>query len=462
MPTLPAFDILLPVLTFTFAQAFVSAFLALIFGFAGALGLQWVGSRFGGRVGRFAEVFCLLPNVAPVLVFMFAMFRFTPMLRGFSGIVVAHALLNVGLVSVALTRAFNDKLSGLADLAWIEGATRTRFLRRVALPLLKGELLALFLFVFAICFASFAVPMMLGGSRATTIETLIWQEIRIGGEWASAIGLSILQFALLMALAFVLGREPATPISTTRVGQPLLSWAGGFPLLAVPSGMIVVTLLENPLAGLRLIDGDVGFSLSEIVVSKFVSSFFVAILSGVTIVALLMAIAFADPQGKVRRLLWGAVAPSSVITGFAILYLWRGTGTATLFKIAIGLALVATPAFYRLSWDGLLSSLRGQRTIGETLGGSKALIFRRVVWPQAIGPACFIAGLASLWVWGDFALSRVVAEGDVTLALVVQGLMDSYRLELALTLVWILMIGSAMTFFIFEGAGRVLGSKSQT
>ncbi|MES2965196.1 MAG: hypothetical protein V4760_15020 [Bdellovibrionota bacterium] len=462
MPTLPDSSELLPVLWFTFGQAFVSAGLAVVLGFLGALGLQWVGVRLGPRSSRTAEVMSLLPNVAPVLVFILAMFRFAPSLKGFAGVVVAHALLNVGLVSVALTRAIQDKLSGMADLAWIEGAGRIRFLRRVAIPLLRGEILALFLFVFAICFASFAVPMMIGGTRGTTIETLIWQKIRLGGDWSSAIGLSILQFAFLMALAFLLGREPATPIAGARSGQRILSWAGGVPFLLAPTVFILLTLLENPFAGLSQLGAGSAHSFSELVADKLVASFFVSFLSGSLIVGLLMTIAYLDPRGVTRRLLLGAVAPSAVITGFAILFLWRETGTATLIKISIGLALVATPAFYRLRWDGVLSSLRGQRSIAETLGASRSLIFRKIVWPQTIGAACFVAGLASLWAWGDFALSRVVAEGDVTLALIVQSLMESYRLELALTLVWILILGSAVTFFIFEGAGRVLGSKSQT
>lgn len=461
MPTVPSMEELLPVLAFTFAQAFVSAVLAVVFGFAGALGLQWVGVRFGSRTARWTEIVCLIPNVVPVLVFLLALIRFAPTLRGFAGIVVAHAFLNVGLVSVALARAIQSKLSGMADLAWIEGATRFRFLRRVALPMLRGEILALFLFVFAICFASFAVPLMIGGSRSSTIETLIWQKIRLGGDWPGAFALSLMQGALLMALAFVLGRETATPLAITRVGQRLLSWSWGLPLLLVPSLMIMAALLENPFAGISmLMDGGAG-ALVEIVGEKIVASFVVALLSGSLIVCLLMWIAYVDPRGVARRLLLGAVAPSAVITGFAILFVWRETGTATLFKIAIGLALVATPAFFRLRWDGVLVAIRDQRMIAETLGASSALIFKRVVWPQTIGPACFIAGLASLWVWGDFALSRVVAEGDVTLALVVQNLMESYRLELSLTLVWIMILGSAVTFFIFEGAGRVLGSKSE-
>jgi thiamine transport system permease protein len=80
--------------------------------------------------------------------------------------------------------------------------------------------------------------------------------------------------------------------------------------------------------------------------------------------------------------------------------------------------------------------------------------------PQLVRPACFVAGLSSLWAWGDFALSRVIAERDVTLGMTIQSLMSGYRLEIATFLVWILLFGGAATFFLFEGAGRVFGQKS--
>jgi thiamine transport system permease protein len=150
------------------------------------------------------------------------------------------------------------------------------------------------------------------------------------------------------------------------------------------------------------------------------------------------------------------------VTGFAMLIAWRALGFATYAKIVFALTLIAVPSFYRLYWDSALASLRSQRAVALTLGASESLTFWKIVLPQVMKPVCFIAGLSSLWAWGDFALSRTIAERDVTLGMMIQSLMSSYRFEIATFLVWILLFGGAVTFFIFEGAGRVFGQKSSS
>ena len=447
----------------TFSQSAVSAILAIALGLIGAFGLQAISLKAGlrfQRMSRIVEWIALLPNIVPVIVFVLAMMTYMPTVRGFFGIVVAHALMNAGLVSVVLCRVLNDRMAGVADLAWIEGAKRSVFAWRVLLPLLRSDLLSMFLFVFAFSFASFSVPLMIGGSDAATIEVLIWQKIHIEGAWLQALALALVQFGCLLALALWIGREGVATLKSAGRGHALMASWWGVPVVVTPGFFVVSVLLHRPWEGFQRLQDLPG--LSEALLASAWGSLFIALCSGSLVVISFLFIAYLDPRGWLRRLLLGTVAPSAVMTGFAILFFWRETGVATYFKIAIGLALVAVPAFYRLRWDGVLVSLREQRNVAMILGASRGVTFSRVVWPQVIGPACFIAGLSALWAWGDFAVSLVIAERDVTLAMIVQSLLQSYRLELALSLVWLLLLGGAATFLIFEGAGRVLGSKSQS
>jgi thiamine transport system permease protein len=186
----------------------------------------------------------------------------------------------------------------------------------------------------------------------------------------------------------------------------------------------------------------------------------VALGSGFLVMALLLAIAYLNPTGALRRFLIGYAAPSAALTGFALLIVWRESGDATFAKIALGLALTTVPAFYRLRWDSVLQTLAGQRLVAVTMGASRQLVFRRVIFPQVIRPAAAIAGLTAMWAWGDFALSSVIAERTVTVGMQVQALIDSYRLDVATVLVWILILGGAVTYAFFIGVGRVLGSQS--
>ncbi len=449
----------LSVFYYTFLQAGFSALLAMCLGLAGAYGLEAAGAKFGQANGRFLEAISLLPNVAPVLLLLLAVMKFMPGLRGLPGIIVVHALLNTGLVAASILRLFRSKVAGLADLAWIEGTSRTRFLYRVVLPVLNSDLRMIFAFVFAICFSSLAVPLVIGGSQATTLEVLIWQTLRIDGNFSRALGIALLQLSSIFALTMILrNRTRGAAGVDARAPAPLLANIWGLPFVLFPSGLLIVSLLDRPWVGAsRFFENDV---LAGELVRVFLGSSLVALGTGFSVAVCLIAVAFVEPGGFWRKLLIGYVAPSSVITGFAMLIAWRAIGAATYFKIIIALTLMTVPSFYRLYWDASLEALAQQRVVAMSLGASTWLSFRRIVLPQLIRPACFVAGLSSLWAWGDFALSRVIAERDVTLGLMVQSLMSSYRFEIATFLVWILLFGGAATFFIFEGAGRVLGQKS--
>ena len=453
----------LEILGFTFLQAGLSAALALSLGLLGAYGLEAAHVKWGVANGRFLEALSLLPNVAPVLLFLLAVMKFAPGLTGLTGIVVIHALLNTGLVAASVLRLFRSKISALADLAWVEGCSRTRFFTRAVIPLLAGDLGLIFSFVFAICFTSLAIPLVIGGSRATTLEVLIWQSIRIEGDFSKALGIAILQLGSILAFTFLLRRRTTTSqAAKSPSSHSLLSQFAGLPVVLLPPALLIISLFDRPWSGaVRLFDND---SLAGELLKAIFGSFVITIGTGFLVSFFMIALATTEPRGFFRKFLLGYVAPSSVITGFAMLIVSNKTGTATYLKICVAITLISVPALYRLYWDAAVSGLRSQRATARTLGASNWLTFRRVVFPQLARPLGFVAGLSSLWAWGDFALSRTIAERDMTLGMMIQSLMSSYRFDLATFLVWILIIGGAATFFFFhfffQEVGRVLGQKS--
>jgi thiamine transport system permease protein len=459
----PEIDQTVFVFGFTFLQALLSATSSLVTGVIAALGLSWLAQRKGARAGAWAELFALLPNAAPVILLLLASFKFLPMARGLSGIVIVHTLLNAGLVAVSVLYLFKNRIGGMAELAWVEGASGRRFFFRGVLPYLKTELSLIWFFVFAICFSSFAVPLMVGGARATTVEVLIYQKIRITGDWGQALTLAAFQALVIFALTWLLRSRSAPVVVPRRIGLPLLGSAWGLPFAFAPGFLIVAGLFDEfwvgfaKLAAMETLVGEIP--------SLIAGSAAVAIGTGGLVTSLLLLIAYLNPSGAARKLLLGYAAPSSVLMGFAVLIAWRATGWASHAKIILGLSLVTVPALYRLRWDALIESLRGQRIVGASLGAGEGLIFRRIVFPQIATSAFWIGGLAAVWAWGDFALSSVVAERSITIAMVVQGLMGSYRLEAATALIWLLILGAGITFVVFvaigAGVGRVFGPKSE-
>ncbi len=456
---LPPVDDIASVFLFTLLQAALSALASLIFGVLGGFGLLALSLR-GNRAGRVGEALTLLPNAAPVIVILLATMKVLPSLRGLTGIIFVHSLLNIGLVAVSFTQLARTKIAALAELAWVEGASGWKFFWRGAFPILRTDLLLLFLFVFALCFSSFAVPLMIGGSRATTIEVLIYQKVRLSSDWSEALGLATLQLLPVMILSWLLTKRQSAPIGFRVSRTPLLSWSPGLIFCLAPVALLFWGLIDGVDRGLNQLRA-LGSFLDELPI-LILGSAFVSVGSGLLTLMLLLVIAFISPAGKYRKALLGYAAPSSVLTGFGLLIFWRELGGATYLKIILGLALISLPAFYRLRWDSALRALDGQVVVARTLGASRLMIFSRILFPQLIRPATWIGGLAALWAWGDFALSSVIAERAVTLPLAIRTLMETYRFDAATVLIWLVLGGGLITFALFLGAGYVLGPKSKT
>ncbi|RYZ64804.1 MAG: hypothetical protein EOP05_21495, partial [Proteobacteria bacterium] len=298
-PTSPFQSETLTVFGFTVLQAALSALLAICLGVLGAYGLAAAEIRFGRMNCKLLGAVAVLPNVAPVLLFLLAVLKFLPMLRGLTGIIIVHALLNIGLVSASVTRLFREKVAALADLAWIEGTSRLKFAFKVVWPTLRADLFTIFAFVFAICFSSLAVPLVLGGSRATTTEVLIWQRIRIDGDFSSGLGLAFLQLASILPLTFFLRRKTETSrTSESRVAQPLLASLWGLPFALFPACLLVASMFDRPWVGaMQFFDQDV---LAGELVRGFLGSLVIALATGLVVAAILLKIAYVDPRGAWR------------------------------------------------------------------------------------------------------------------------------------------------------------------
>ena len=444
------------VLIFTVAQAAASAVASMSLAFPAALGLLSIPP--GSNRLRWSEGLYLLPTLVPGLVTIFSVTKLWSNLVGWSGIVFVHALINSGLLAVVMARVFREKLGALSELAYVESAGFLLFWRKGALTYLRGDLLRMSLAVFAVCFASFAVPLMIGGSRGTTLELLIYQKLRLDSAWNSALSLALAQAGFLLLATLFLRDRVAT--SNAACVSPLLQWRPGLLLGVGPAAIVIFGLLtgaEGGWAELKALP-----QLVPMLGELLLNSFFVSISVGAATIGLMAVIAYIYPRASFRRFLLGYAAPSAVLTGFALLIAWRGLGLATYCKIVLGCVLLFLPGFYRLQMDSLLTGLRGQVAVAETLGASPGLIFRQITWPQIAESIYGLAALAAFWAWGDFSISSIVAERNLTLALYVRALMESYRLAGATLLLYLLLLAAGVTYFLFRSLHHVAGQRPQT
>jgi thiamine transport system permease protein len=113
-----------------------------------------------------------------------------------------------------------------------------------------------------------------------------------------------------------------------------------------------------------------------------------------------------------------------------------------------------------MGWDGVLRSLEGQIAIARTLGAGTSQIFKEVLLPQISNRAALLSGIAAVWACGDYSVSRILAHRDLSLAMMTETLLSSYRLGLATVLSLSLIVCGLICFFIMIGVGRVFSRKS--
>lgn len=442
----------------SFTQAFFSATFSLLLGFWGAAGLLGFSSDLRRHWRALLEMFLLVPNFLPAIFTLLAALNLVdPFPMGKPGVVLVHVLLNWGLVAVLLAGLIEQKAGGIAELAWAEGCGRWRFLFRGLLPMLRKDLALIWVFVFSICFGSFSVPLVVGGGSGTTLEVLIYERIRLSTDWSQAVVIAALQSALLFGLAW-LAASGRTTAKSRPANLRIFSTASGL----VPILGMTLFLLIGYVQGLPpgLAQAGIFVELAGDLVRAFLGSLWVGLATGLGCLGLLLAFAALVPSTWFEKFMAGFTAPSQALTAFAFLVVFPNDVVSPLFKIPVALTLLTLPTLWRMGWQSDLDGLKRQREVAATLGAGTRDFLWRILVPQLAPRASTLAGLAAVWACGDFAVSRILAPRDVTMAMMTQTLMGSYRLGLATLLSLSVFAAGVVCFAAMKGVGRVLGRKS--
>ncbi len=227
-------------LKFTLYQAFLSTILSLLVGvlLAWALAHQ---SHFRGR-GLLVALFSS-SLVLPTLIVVFGLIgifgrngylnqlslflfdhSFGSYIYGIGGILIAHVYLNASFASRALLHSFESipkekyKLAKSLNFSVFE-----RFLY-VEYPALKSTLLSIGSTIFLLCFTSFAVVLLLGGSPSyNTLEVAIYEAVKLDFDIGMALKLALIQLSI-SALLVVLSSSFRTPLANLKTSHTLIPW----------------------------------------------------------------------------------------------------------------------------------------------------------------------------------------------------------------------------------------------
>lgn len=441
----------------TFTQALFSTLVSLFFGFWVSLGLLGAGPKSSSRFRSILEVLCLLPNFLPVLfVILAALSMLDPFPMGITGIVIIHSMMNFGLVAVLLSGIIEDKLGGAAELAYVEGASRWQFTSQVLFPVLKKDLRILGLFIFVICFGSFAVPLIVGAGKGTTLEVLIYEKIRLSNDWGDAVFLAFLQSSFIFVLSILVARGQ-TPAKARWVNLRMIGSTSGIVFLLTFSFVYIFGYLEGFVQGLSMLSTFYG--MQNALIESFLGSIFIGLSVGFLTYILLMVIAFCWPKKWFETFLHSYVAPSTALTCFAFLVMSPNGSWYSYLKIILALSLLSLNSLFRMGWEGALQSLQSQIAVAHSMGASRVQTFKEVILPQITEKAGVLSGIAAIWACGDFAVSRILAHRDLSIAMMTETLMSGYRLSQANVLSGLIIIAGAICFFVCVGGSRVLRRK---
>jgi thiamine transport system permease protein len=182
----------------TFESAVVSTLLALILGVPMAV----VFAKYDFGFKRVLEAVLTLPFVVPTVV---AGMGFLALFGGdgvfnLSGtpvlIVLANVFYNLALVVRIVSSYLSVLDPELEDAARLEGANAWQVLTRISLPIARPAIFASGALVFLYCFASFGVPLLLGGGRYNTLEVEIWQSVSARLKLSEASALALIQLLI--------------------------------------------------------------------------------------------------------------------------------------------------------------------------------------------------------------------------------------------------------------------------
>lgn len=394
------------------------------------------------------EFFLILPGLLPALfILLTVMSVIQPFPVGIIGVVLIHIIINAGLVTIVLRELFETKLKTLSEMAAVEGVSASRFFK-AGFGMVKRDLFSIFVFVFALCFCSFSVPLVAGGGKATALEVLIYEKIRISGAWSEALTLSLIQLAIIFLFSFVhlRGREKR---SGRFEGVEFLKSRWAFGLLCIYAFGFLLAFVVEGIAGWPQVFRIPG--LWEQALSLVPMTIIFSLACGI-FVGLLLLLSSQNPDDpKLKRLITGFVSPSTALVGFSLLFFTSSAEPWIQIKWVLGFSYLVFATLYRWGWDQELSGLSLQVQVAKTMGASHGLVFQKIILPQVFSSACRLSTVAAIWALGDFALGKIIVGQDVTLAMLIETLLSSYRLDSAMALLSALLILGLIPYLFFKG-----------
>ncbi|RXT56032.1 ABC transporter permease [Bosea sp. Tri-44] len=160
----------------SFAVAFVTAIAATAIGGFTALALANSRTRWGGLIFAFFLAPMIVPRIV-IAVGLFYLFARLGLIATDLGLVIGHTVLAIPFTLVTIAAVLKTYDQRLDQAAATLGANRLRTLTGVTIPLVKGGLIAAFLFAFITSFDELTIAIFVSGGIKTTLPKQMWDDM---------------------------------------------------------------------------------------------------------------------------------------------------------------------------------------------------------------------------------------------------------------------------------------------
>ncbi|NIZ10505.1 thiamine/thiamine pyrophosphate ABC transporter permease ThiP [Pseudooceanicola sp. HF7] len=461
-------------LRFTLLQAALSALFSVLLALPAARALA--RRRFRGRAALVALTGA--PFILPVVVAvvgLLAVFGTQGLLNraaaplglgpfriyGLHGVVIAHVFFNMPLATRMILQGWQAIPAERFRLAAQLDLPPQMTFRLLEWPMLRQVIPGTLAAIFAICLASFAVALILGGGpKATTVELAIYQAFLFDFDLGRAAMLALMQTTLVAGAAVLALAVTRMDGSGAGLDRALPRWdaPGGWRracdalVLAATALFLLAPVVSVALAGLTGLK-----DLPATIWPAMGNSILVSLASALTTTAL--ALGLAAGMSRVIQaigLLPLALSPLVLGTGyFLIVNPFLVPGTLAMPVTVLVNTLMALPFCLRMLAPAYERVESDYGRLADQLGLAGLARLRWLTLPRMKAPLGFCAGLAGALSMGDLGVITLFgAPGRETLPLLMYRLMGSYRTEAASAAGLILLLLSFGIFWAFDRGGH--------
>jgi len=188
--------------------AISSAFLGMLLGVPAAFVL--VRKNFFGKTALFG--FLVSPIITPhiiIAVSLFYLYSKLSLVGTTIGLVLGHTVLAIPYVVVTVMAIIKNYDIRMDHAAWTLGATKARTLWHITVPIIRGGLIAAFMFAFIISFDELTIALFVTGGEFTTLPKQMWDDaiLRVSPALAAVATLLLLFMSAVILLSEYLRRR---------------------------------------------------------------------------------------------------------------------------------------------------------------------------------------------------------------------------------------------------------------